>query len=374
VKGADYIQFYLMGSLLAEGRPSAMYDSQVLAEQAQRRISPELAYRPERNPYGPQVAVAFAPLAALPYLLSLLGFTLLSLCAYATAAWLLWRSAPALRGEGTLVALSAAAFPALLTTLRFGQTSTFTLLALALAVVGLQAGRPVLAGLALGSLAYKPQLLVVALPVLFLARDWRCLSGVLAAIVIQVIVALAAGPEALVRYAQTLQEVALRPDLVMLHPENAHSLRGFLRLVGGPPAVATVVPLALALVAVPVLARRWRAGSSPLLLVGLLVLVTVLLAPHLLSYDLLLLAVPICALGDWLLGRDRTTIPALATATGLALYLAPFSSFQAAHTHVQLSTLAIGAGALVLVRALRSADAPGGTDDAEGGAPPEQLQ
>ena len=55
-----------------------------------------------------QVALAFSPLATLSFLTSLAAFSLLSLCAYAAAVWLLWRHAPGLRTDARYVALVAA--------------------------------------------------------------------------------------------------------------------------------------------------------------------------------------------------------------------------------------------------------------------------
>ena len=83
VKGADYIQFYLMGSRVKEGRGDLLYDMTKITDYAQRRISPRLEHHPERNPYGPQVALAFQPLAQLPFLPSLAAFSLLSASVYA---------------------------------------------------------------------------------------------------------------------------------------------------------------------------------------------------------------------------------------------------------------------------------------------------
>src|SRR5918993_515772 len=54
IKGADYIQFYLMGTLVQEQRGHLLYDTREAAAQAKRRISPRLEHHPQRNPYGPQ--------------------------------------------------------------------------------------------------------------------------------------------------------------------------------------------------------------------------------------------------------------------------------------------------------------------------------
>jgi hypothetical protein len=346
IKGADYIQFYLMGSLLEEGRGHLLYDTGEAAAEAKRQISPRLEHHPQRNPYGPQVALAFAPLATLPFLASLAVFSLLSLLAYVVAIWVPWRHAPGLRADARYVALAAAGFPALLVTLRFGQISTFTLLAVALAVPALAAGRSFAAGLCFGVLAYKPQLLVVVLPMALLARDWRFVAGMATMAATQLMIGWAAvGIHVMQLYVQTLVEITFHPDLVMIYPENSHSLRGFLRLLGAPPTAATAACLAAAIASAPVAARAWRADAPPLMRVSLVVLLTLLVTPHLLTYDLVLLALPIMWVADRAVTHPgRTGVPVvLAT----ALYIASFSPVLARHTRLQLSTLAIAGGVCV---------------------------
>ena len=346
IKGADYIQFYVMGSLMLERRPRSLYDSTEIAAEARRRISPRLEHHPARNPYGPQVALAFGPLARLPFLTSFAVFSVLSACAYVAAVWLLWRHAPGLAGGGGYAVLLAAAFPALLVSLRFGQISTFTLLAPAGAVAALAANRRLLAGACLGLLAYKPQLLVVLLPTLVLARDWRSLGGVVASGAAQLGVAwLVVGTDAMRLYAQTLRELALHPDVVMLYPENSHSLRGFLRLLGVPPGAATAVLFAAFVACTLPIARAWRATQPPLMRVSFLVLMTVLLTPHLLTYDLLLLAVPILALADRAAGNRQDRGERHAVVLAVALYLAAFAPVLAGPFRVQLSTVFVAAAA-----------------------------
>ena len=66
------------------------------------------------------------------------------------------------------------------------------------------------------------------------------------------------------QYFHILTELTYRPDVVMLHPENSHSLRGALRLVGVAPGVATAISAVLALACAPALARLWRGGGIPL--------------------------------------------------------------------------------------------------------------
>ena len=219
VKGADYIQFYIMGGRVREGRSDLLYNMEHIATQAKRRISPRLEYHPERNPYRTAggSCLRAARGAVVPDVAGLvLTRVPVCVCRGRVAAVATRRTAGARR---IYVACVAAAYPALLVTLRFGQISTLTLLAPALAVSALAAERRVVAGLCLGLLAYKPQLLVVTVPVLLLARDWRAIGGLIAAGAAQLAIAWAGvGTATMQRYMQTLDELTRHPDLVMLHP------------------------------------------------------------------------------------------------------------------------------------------------------------
>jgi hypothetical protein len=114
-KGTDYIYFYVMGSLLRDGRTDALYDPAAHLAEGRRRITPDLRLYAEHSNYGPQVALAFTPLARLPFAWSLTVFLMLTAAAYALSVWLVWRECAALQGHGRLVALLAAASPLFLT-------------------------------------------------------------------------------------------------------------------------------------------------------------------------------------------------------------------------------------------------------------------
>jgi hypothetical protein len=107
------------------------------------------------------------------------------------------------------------------------------------------------------------------------------------------------------------------------------------------------VCLAAVIAGAPATARAWRAGVPPLPRVSLVVLLTELLTPHLLTYDLVLLAVPIVALADWATthsGRRSRSVIVL----GIALYAASFSPVLASYMRLQLSTLAIAGGVWII--------------------------
>jgi alpha-1,2-mannosyltransferase len=340
-RAADYVQFYVSGSLTLHGRADQLYDISAHVEELHRRIGTQATVTPPLPNYGPQVAAVFVPLAALPFPVSLAVFTLLSVCSYAAAVFLLLRSNPPLQRYRHVVGILAVAYPAFAVTLRYGQLSTFTLLLTSLTAWSLYRDRAFAAGLWFGLLAFKPPLLPVVVLAAIIARQWRFVLGVCAVAAGQMILALAVGGgETMGRYIQVLRTLAATPDLVILFPETSHSVRGFLRLLGVPAApssVASAITLVLAAAAGGV---AWRRTTQRVWMFGWLILATVLASPHLLTYDLLLLAVPAATLSAWALThRDHQAWGPL-TMLLVLVYFAPFSvPLSATPFHVQVSTL-----------------------------------
>jgi hypothetical protein len=345
LKGADFVQFYVMGSFVREGRTDALYDPVAHAREAQRTIAPAIsAHAPAPN-YAPAVAALFVPFSALSFPVALASFAV---------RWL-WQSAPHLRPDGLLVGLFAAASPAFLFTLRYGQLSAWALLAISAGVVALAAGRRGIAGLAFGLLAFKPTLLGVLLPVVIVARDWRVAGGVLVSVLLQGAAGwLVAGPEGLTDYGQVLLRLAANPDLVVLFPETSHSLRGFVRLLGGSSLLAGGLTLLAWGGAVLAGSAAWRTAAAPLTRVAFIVLLTLITAPHVLTYDLLLLLPSLVALADWLLQSPPPARSRWAWSLVAGGYLAPFSPLLAPASHIQLSTIVMAVTAVASWRAMQA--------------------
>jgi glycosyl transferase family 87 len=340
-KGADYTQFYVMGSLVLDGRTDQLYDAAAHIAEGRRRIVPTLSVHASHPNYGPQVALAFAPLAMLPFGWSLALFLVGATICYALSVWLIWRECSALRAHGRLVALLAAASPLFFVVLRYAQLSTFSLLLWAAALVALRRRRPLLAGLAIGCLIYKPQLGIVVGVVLLLCREWRIVCGAVMSAAAQLLVAwAAAGTATMMRYLAALWTLMLNPSLVQISPSEAHSIRGFVQLlIPSPPVVTACFLLGLA-VALAAAVRSWS-GSAPLTVRwGELIVLTVLASPHLLAYDLVLLTLPLLVFADWIVSHhDDPARPAVALLLVL-VYLAPFSGqFPARLIRLQISVI-----------------------------------
>jgi len=338
-KGTDYIQFYVTGSLVLDHRTDALFDPEAHLAQGRRRIHPDLQlFAPHPN-YGPQVALAFAPLALLPFAWSLGVFLVFSALCYAASVWLLWRECGALRGHGALVFVLAAASPLLLTVIRYGQASAVSLLIWSAAFVSLRRSRPFIAGLCIGCLAFKPQLGIVLAVVFVAAGEWRVVAGAAVAGAGQVAIGwLVAGTSTMAKYFETLWTLARDPGLVQLFPSENHSIRGFLQLLA--PRFAPALSVLLSLAALALAVRIWRSDRSLPLRWSAMVVLTILASPHLLSYDLLLLTIPLILIAAWAVEHYDNALRPSITIVLVLLYFAPFSgNLFAMLTHVQVSVV-----------------------------------
>jgi alpha-1,2-mannosyltransferase len=357
-KGTDHIYFYVMGSLMLDGRSADLYSPDAHLAEGRRRIDANLAlYAPHSN-YGPQVALAFTPLARLSYGWSLTIFLTLSVICYAASVWLVWRDLPGLAAYGQPAWVLAAASPLLFTLLRYAQLSAFTLLLIAAALSALRRNRRFLAGAALGLLVFKPQLGAVLGIALLMGSEWRVVAGAAATGIAQISIAWLVSTTAIMRqYVEVLWRLLRDPTLVQIHPTEVHSLRGFLQLLTpDSTAVSTLGPIllvALLLVGVKV----WRSRGDLEIRWGTLIVLTVLASPHLLTYDLILLTVPLLTFANWAVTHRDHALHRWASLSLLLVYLAPFSSNLARLWPVQVSVLAIATVGAVGAALCRQANA-----------------
>src|SRR5262245_4513273 len=177
--GADYAGFYTAGAILNRNEPGRLYDFD-LQNQLYHEFLPGVE-KEERLPFvhPPLVAVAFRPLAALPYSWSFAVWLLLSAGFYVAGLVLTISPLQSLSGTNRVTALLLALSfePFIVECWLGGQLSAFGLFCIALAIFFRQTNRPVAAGLALGLCLYKPTLLVLLLPMLLVTENGRMLAG-----------------------------------------------------------------------------------------------------------------------------------------------------------------------------------------------------
>ena len=177
----DFLAFYGAGRLILAGDPGGIYDAAKLTA-IQRTIVPGPVgmngYMPFINP--PFAAVAFAPLAALPAEAARAVWATLSVVLLGAAAVAIaWQpsATPSSTRERWLIAvLIALSFPAY-HALAEGQWSILLLAAGIGALAAARRGRWGLAGLVLVPFWLKPQLIVLPLLALVLARRWRAVAA-----------------------------------------------------------------------------------------------------------------------------------------------------------------------------------------------------
>jgi hypothetical protein len=254
--GADYTGFYTAATILNQAGPNYLYDVEY-QDQLYHELLPNLP-ADECLPYvhPPFVALAFRPLALLPYEWSFGIWLVISAGLYLLGLRTVWAS---LRGappaEWTTVLLLALSFePFLMEAWQGGQLSAFGFCCLALAWSCEQRGRPFVSGLALGLCLYKPTLLVLVLPMMVVARRIRTLFGfAVCAVGLAGISLLAVGPGVCAEYGQKLLGFArttTQTSHLILRTWKYVDLNSFLRLLLGG-ATPWNGPLLLALGIVP---------------------------------------------------------------------------------------------------------------------------
>jgi hypothetical protein len=135
-------------------------------------------------------------------------------------------------------------------------------------------------------------------------------------------------------------------------PYQTHSLRTFWAMLIPWTGVASALYIVSTVVVLGLAITSWRRGDSvPLALrYSALLLATVLVAPHLTVYDLVILAPAFLLLADWLVGHTHdSSTPMLGTLLYLT-YLLPLAGPLVRWTHVQLSVIAMAAALVVVWR------------------------
>ena len=285
--GTDFISFWSASQLALQGTPAFAYDSAAHAAAEAGVAGPAAGYFSFF--YPPVFLLVCLPLALLPYALSL-------------PAWLGATAAPALAvmrrllpGFSALELAAAATFPALLLNAGHGQNGFLSLALVGFGFLAL-ARRPVLAGVLLGCLVYKPQLAVLLPFALACAGHWRALAAAaMTAALLAVLSWLVLGGGV---WSAFFAQLGLATDTLsqsLVDPAKMVTLFAALRLWGLPAGIALGAQIAAALAMLVLTARHARA-ATPLQLGALCVTGTFLATPFALDYDLTLLALPLAVL------------------------------------------------------------------------------
>lgn len=339
IKFQDFIQFPISARLITQHRAQHLYNDEVLNDQI-RTIAGRDTHVFLRYFYGPQVALAFVPLARLSFLTQAAIWMALSLLMYFVCIHLLWKSCPALRAHRRLVAICAIAYPPLFHFFVRGQISAPILLCFTLAFLAFEKDRPWLAGIALGFLVFKPQFLIAIPLVLLLAQSWAAFAGLVISAASQLAFALIYFGSSVMRsYFVTLLHSAGQPATteLSLSPIQMHSLRSFFVLLIPWPTTVLIAYIVSAIAAIAIATAIWKSSSSLAIRFSALILAAVLVNPHIYVYDLIALIPALLLLSNFAVENADTPSIAL---LGPMLYLGfvlPLFGPLASWTHLQLS-------------------------------------
>jgi hypothetical protein len=337
LKGTDFLHFYTLGSVALAHRGADLYNVPAQSELAAHRVPAAAGFR-YLPLYPPQVSIFFAPLATLSYPCALVAWLISTTLIYGLCCYAVWRACPNLREYPSTVLILALAFPAFWHLIAWGQTSALALACFTIGFFALRAQRELLAGLAIGCLIFKPQLAIVAALVFLVTLRWKIIVGALLSAAAQL------GPAWLYYGAAPLRGwihalLNVPNVLSILEPRlyQTHSLRTFWSLLIPLPSVSLILYVVSALLACAWVVACWRSPLPLSVRYSSLLLATVLVAPHLTVYDLVILAPAFLFLSDWLIiRRNLIATPCLKLLLYLAFVL-PLIGPLARWTHFQLS-------------------------------------
>jgi len=300
-RSVDFVSFWAAGRMVLEGAGAAIYD--VDAHGAVEETAVNVGLMP--FPYPPPFALIVAPFGALPYGTAFTVWVLVTGAIYlfASRPWMSWR-----------VALAQ---PSLLVNGFVGQIAFLTT-ALFMAGTRMLGSRPMAGGALLGLLAIKPQLGVLLPVALVAGGHWRAFAGAaLSGAALLIVGLMVLGLESYTAFLDLLSTFAGFVTASRWPWHKLASVYALLRYFTVAPALALAVHGAVAVGATVLVWRAWKGDWDGK--VAILAAATLLIPPYLLSYDGLLLAVPVA----WLLTEGKR--PDLAVAVWV-LSLLPIAS------------------------------------------------
>jgi alpha-1,2-mannosyltransferase len=353
--GTDFSSFYAAGSLVRDGRAADVYDMAAHYAREKQIFGEATPYYGWL--YPPIFLFVVTPLALMPYPLALAVWQGATFALYlAVIAAILRR----VRNDDTIARLwlpASVAFPAAFINLGHGQNGFLTAGLFGAALVALRK-RPVLAGVLFGLLAYKPQFGVLIPVALLAGGQWRTfLAAGVTVIALAGAGYLAFGPEiwrAFAASTDTSRTLLLEQGNVGF--EKLQSVFAAVRMWGGGVSLAYVVQTAASVAALASVAWSWRSNRQSTwdssgdrdLKAALLIVATLLASPHVLDYDLTVLAPAIAFIvaSCWPDGFRDYDVSALTAAWFVPL----FARATAGATGVPLGLIAV---AMLYILAMR---------------------
>ena len=336
--GTDFVSFWTAARMALSGAAASVYDP------AAHNAAQQAAFGGAPGWYAffyPPVYLLFVlPLGLFPYYGALAVWLAATGAAYALTVRKF--------AGGAVGLLPILAFPAVFSTVGHGQNALLTTALFAGGALKLER-RPLLAGLILGALCFKPQLALLVPLTLAVTGRWRALAGFFAgALILAGLSWLAFGAETWRAFAaeNALARATLEQGLV--DQAKIQSAFAALRALGAPLAAAYGVQALVSLAAVAALISMLRRTRDPLLQMAATACAGLLATPFVLDYDLTLLALPLALVFSR--GSRGKFLPFEKSALLAAYVLPAVARPLALYAHLPLSPLALGLFLLTLMR------------------------
>ncbi|CCD94563.1 conserved membrane hypothetical protein [Bradyrhizobium sp. ORS 375] len=260
---------------------AGIYDPVALARY-QQTLDPALDGGGFPYPYPPTFLLVLIPLGMLALPVAYVCWISVSFVLYGVAALGRdWRS---------LTGLALLAAPTTLINAITGQNG-FLSAALLIGGLRLLANHPVIAGVLLGLLAYKPQFVLLMPVVLLASRNWRAILSAIATTMIVVIVTSAAlDPwiwlQWIVRFPE--YQAQLQANQTSLDHMMPTVIAG-LHALGAPPPVGSVIQLILSCSVIVMVWESWRRGMTDRA-IALVAVGSIVVTPYAMIYDMPMVA------------------------------------------------------------------------------------
>jgi hypothetical protein len=319
--GRDFVIFWSAAVLLLRGDAATLFDPAQFQPALDGIVGQTLAFMP--YPYPPHSIFVIWPLGLLPFIVAWplwLGST------FALVATLLRRFQ-----VGWLAILALLLSPASIVNICSGQNGYLSAALLCGGLLLLER-RPVLAGVLIGVLSYKPQLGLLLPLLLIVGGHWRCFLAASMTVVVLVV-----GSIAVVGVAgwQTYLGLGMPEQIDFLqHGSGFFQQMSFTyfmnaRLLGADLGLAWLLQVAMAVLIgiASILIFRGRAAHE--LKVATALVATTLISPYVLSYDLVIVGVAILLAarhGPWSLGAQGVFALAWLLPIAAILPVPPFTA------------------------------------------------
>ena len=278
----DFISFYAAGRLAVSGTPEYAYSSTALTEAMSQAAGESVSYIPWA--YPPHVLLALVPIGNVePIAAYWLWLAFFTACGVG-AAILTYRS--------WLSAIFAVLFPGFSLSILFGQNGTLSALLLAI-VFTASRSRPIVAGIALGLLTFKPQFLIGTSFYALVDRSFRVfIIAVATGIACAAAVAIVWKIELWSAFLGALDRQTTYTLLRILNPTRSITPAGFALALYSPRWLVYVTWIVIAIVSAALARRLWVGADEPLSRGLALSSVVILATPYAFEYDLAIMGLP----------------------------------------------------------------------------------